>query len=109
VTAPYETQREASNAVRHIIDSPADSWRDGTHRLLEDACRSAGIQLGAYDDQILLWLAGWEPWVCAVVAGLIIRAHAAGLADARTPAHAAATTAAIAAVERLQGRQAVQR
>jgi hypothetical protein len=75
---PYETQRQAADAVRHITSSPAEAWRDGNHRLLEDACRAAGVQLGAYDQRILLWLAGWEPSTCAVIAGLITRAHQAG-------------------------------
>ena len=37
---------------------------------------------GAYGHRILTWLAGWEPQICAVVAALITRAHAAGLARA---------------------------
>jgi hypothetical protein len=47
--------------------------------MLFDAIESAGIELGAYDEKMVSWLAGWEPTTCAVVAGLIIRAHAAGL------------------------------
>jgi hypothetical protein len=79
---PYETEREAAGAARHIYDSPpgTGAWGDGNHRLIEDACTAAGIQLGAYDHRILVWLAGWEPSVCAVIAGLITRAHAAGQA-----------------------------
>jgi len=73
---PYETQRQAADSVRHIIDRPPGSWTDGTLRLLEDACRAAGVQLGTYDSAILVWLAGWEPWAMAAVAGLISRAHA---------------------------------
>jgi hypothetical protein len=29
----------------------------------------AGVQLGAYDQRILLWLAGYEPSTCAAIAG----------------------------------------
>jgi hypothetical protein len=78
MSGPYDTQRQAADAARHIIDSPpgTGAWTDGCHRLLEDACRAAGVQLGAYDHQVVLWLAGWEPWTVAVVAGLITRAHA---------------------------------
>ncbi len=50
------------------------AWGSGNHRLLEDACGAAGVDLGAYDQAILLWLAGFEPSTCAVVAGLIARA-----------------------------------
>jgi hypothetical protein len=75
MTEPYETERQAREAARHITDSSLESWQDGLQRLLEDACTAAGVQLGAYDQRILRWLAGWEPATCAVVAGLISRAH----------------------------------
>jgi hypothetical protein len=75
VTGPYETERQAADAARHIYDSPpGPAWGEGNHRLLEDACTAAGVQLGAYDHRILLWLAGWEPSACAVIAGIIRRA-----------------------------------
>jgi hypothetical protein len=45
------------------------------HQLLEEACTAAGVELGAYDHRILLWLAGWEPQICAVVAGWVSRAN----------------------------------
>ena len=35
---------------------------------------AAGVQLGEFDDRILHWLAGWEPHVAAVIAGLVGRA-----------------------------------
>jgi hypothetical protein len=76
MTEPYETERQAADAARHIYDSPPGAWGDGNLRLLEDACRAAGVQPGAYDTRILVWLAGWEPSTCAVIAGLITRAHA---------------------------------
>jgi hypothetical protein len=78
--APIETERQARDLVRHILDSPPGSFRDGNHRHLEDACGAAGVTLGAYDQRILFWLAGWEPQVVAVMASLIARAHAAGRA-----------------------------
>jgi hypothetical protein len=46
------------------------------HRLLCKACADAGITVGAYDHQILLLIAGYEPETCAVIAGLIRRAAA---------------------------------
>jgi hypothetical protein len=55
---PYETERQAADAVRHIIDSRVESWTDGCHRLMDDACTAAGVRLGSYDQRILLWLAG---------------------------------------------------
>lgn len=73
---PYETERQAAGAARHIYDSPpgTGAWGTGNHKLMEDACTAAGVQLGAYDQRILLWLAGFEPSTCAVIAGLITRA-----------------------------------
>ena len=76
----------ATDAARHIYNSPLGSWRADNHRLIEDSCTGAQIRLGAYDLRILLRLAGWEPWTCAVLAGLVTRAHADALdeADLRT-------------------------
>ena len=42
---------------------------------LAEACEAAGADLGAYDARVLDWLAGFEDAMCAVVAGLITRAH----------------------------------
>jgi hypothetical protein len=80
VSGPYETERQAGDAARHIYDSPpgTGAWAAGNHRLLLDACASAGVYLGAYDHRIIEWLTGWEPATCAVIAGLITRAHAGG-------------------------------
>ena len=46
---------------------------------LREACDLSGVALGAFDARILAWLAGWEPEICAVVAGLVTRAFTAGL------------------------------
>jgi hypothetical protein len=78
MSGPYDTERQAADAASHILNSPPEAWRNGCHRLMEDACTAAGIRLGAYDHRILLWLAEWEPSTCAVIAGLITRAHNAG-------------------------------
>ena len=85
MTEPYETERQAADAARHIYDSPpgTGAWGDGNLRLLEDACRAAGVQLGAYDYRIALWLAGWEPSTCAVIAGWVTRAAAGRLTAAQ--------------------------
>jgi hypothetical protein len=85
VNGPFETEREARElpAVRAIYDAMHASHRRGVmgergYRLLDEACRAAGVEVGAYDHRILVWLAGFEPETCAVIAGLIRRAHAAG-------------------------------
>jgi hypothetical protein len=78
---PYQTEAQARQRpeVRAIYDAvQADRRRgvmaEGSHRLLEEACTAASVELGAYDRRILAWLAGWEPQTCAVIAGLITRA-----------------------------------
>ena len=44
---PYETEREAAAAARHIYDTEpgTGAWRDGNLRLLEDACRAVHRQM----------------------------------------------------------------
>lgn len=69
--------------MRHITSQPpgTGAWQAGSHRLLREALAGAGVDLGAYDHRIVAWLAGWEPQMCAVIAGLITRASQAGKAD----------------------------
>lgn len=80
MSGPYETEQEAIGAARHVLGRPpgTGAWQDGSLRLLEGACGAAGVKLGAYDHRILVWLAGWEPQMCIVIAGLIMRAGNAG-------------------------------
>jgi hypothetical protein len=93
---PFATEREARDAARHIYDSPpgTGAWTDGNRRLLEDACRGAGVELGAFDYRILNWLGGWEPTTCAVIAGLIARAARPAFSDEDRSAVLAALTEA---------------
>lgn len=79
---PVRDRAGSHRRARHILDSPpgTGAWQDGSLRLLEGACGAAGVKLGAYDHRILVWLAGWEPQMCAVIAGLITRASRAGSA-----------------------------
>lgn len=82
---PYETEDDARliRAVRVVYEAARASDRRGAmdelnHRMLDEACTAAGVELGAYDHRILLWLAVFEPQMCAVFAGLIHRAREAG-------------------------------
>ena len=43
----------------------------------------AGIELGAWDRQIVQWLAGWDTCTVLTVASLIARTRAAGVAGSR--------------------------
>jgi len=82
---PFETERQALDtpAVRAVYTAFEAAPGQGRMQppnlaMLRAACEGADIELGAYDLRILAWLAGWEPQVCAVVAGLITRARSHG-------------------------------
>ena len=88
-TTPYETERQAAADVAGIYAQCDRSNRRGVMgeanlAYLRDACDRATVSLGAFDTRILAWLAGWEPETCAVVAGLVTRAYAAGLSGTGT-------------------------
>jgi hypothetical protein len=77
---PDETRRQAADDVAEVYARYPISvrpWR----ALLGDACKQADVSLGRFDSQIMAWLADWEPETCAVIACLISRAYAAGLAE----------------------------
>jgi hypothetical protein len=42
-----------------------------------------GVHLGACDYRMLVWLTTYEPSTCAVIAGLITRAHGGVLTEAQ--------------------------
>jgi hypothetical protein len=75
---PFDTEREARSAAislggpaRPGISILSD---EQNRQLLAEACKSAGVSVGTYDDRILSWLAGFEDAMCMVIAGLITRA-----------------------------------
>ena len=78
---PFDTEREAS-AAAHAVIPPAPGrvvlTAAQNRQVLDLACAAALVELGAYDARVTGWLAGYEDAMCAVVAGLITRAHAAG-------------------------------
>jgi hypothetical protein len=83
MTGPVQTRQQAMNlpGVRAVYAAAHASAERGVmgernHQMLADACTAAGVGLGAYDHRILAWLAGFEPEVCAVLAGIIGRAAA---------------------------------
>jgi hypothetical protein len=92
---PFETcadAYEASGTLREAVNAAdpggsmtdrirAARW-DARTRYVTDALAAAGIELGAYDERIAVWLAGFEPETVQVVTGWIGRAHRGLLADA---------------------------
>jgi hypothetical protein len=84
MSGPYETERDAQDAAhRWPVGGTANENPNLT--MLLDALLGTDVALGAYDRRIVEWLAQWEPATCAVVAGLITRAHAAGQDTAGGP------------------------
>jgi hypothetical protein len=82
MTGPFETEHEVreSQAARLIHDAAGqlggsrEAIKSHNLRMLLDAVNSAGVQVGAYDLEILEWLAAAEPETCVVIASLIARA-----------------------------------
>jgi hypothetical protein len=82
---PFDTGRQVREllAVRAVYEAFGANPGVGgmaphNERILRESCAAAGVALGAFDVRIVSWLAGWEPETCAVVAGFISRAYAAG-------------------------------
>jgi hypothetical protein len=83
-TGPYETWRQAYGDVAALharcrFGQPGAMAAENAD-LLREACQRADVTVGSFDADVLRWLAGFEPENCAVIAGLIARAHAAGRA-----------------------------
>ncbi|MFF5261294.1 hypothetical protein ACFY4C_20320 [Actinomadura viridis] len=76
---PFETSDQAVAAAREVYEAmrlgPPGTMRRANLDRLTDAIVAAGVELGAYDRQIVKWLAGWEPETVAVIAGLVLRAN----------------------------------
>ena len=68
---PFETEREARAAAHEVVRPEYGCSilsKPQNLLLLERACETAGVKLGAYDQRILDWLSGFEDSMCAVVA-----------------------------------------
>jgi hypothetical protein len=82
---PFDTERQVRElpdvrAAYEALDADPSVGGMARHneRMLRESCAAAGVALRAFDARIVSWLAGWEPETCAVIAGLISRAYAAG-------------------------------
>jgi hypothetical protein len=88
MSGPFATEQEA-RAAAHAVIPPERGWsilsEAQNRQLLARACETAGVELGAYGRRILIWLAGYEDSICAVIADLFIRAHEAGKKAAIPP------------------------
>ena len=79
---PFHSESAAREAARRR-SAPAEIGTEANRVMLLNACAAAGVEPGAYDLTILGWLAGLEPAMCAVVAGLILRAASSQVTKAR--------------------------
>lgn len=71
---PFGSDREASAASEWSRSGrPPGRMAALNYRDLLTAVKDAGLELGAYDDRVLRWLAGFEPAATMAVAGLIAR------------------------------------
>ncbi|PZS32437.1 MAG: hypothetical protein DLM59_08235 [Pseudonocardiales bacterium] len=74
---PYQTERAALVDIGQLADLSTGTGRETAARdRLRSACEVAGVELGAYDRQVIAWLAGFELQTVQVVVGLIARAAA---------------------------------
>lgn len=87
-SGPFETGRQARGTAAVQAVYAAFNANPGlgrmaphNHRLLCEAIDAAGVQAGAFDHRVILWLAGWEAETCVVIAGLIRRARNAKPAE----------------------------
>lgn len=83
----YETEGQAREAAAELIERSRETWELGASPrevrvdYLASALRAAGVELGAFDETIVGWLAGWEPetiqtvvrWIESAAAGAAVR------------------------------------
>ena len=76
MNGPYNSEQEARRDADHAGLTGTATVRN--RDMLTRACWSSHVEVGQFDARILDWLAGYEPATCAVIAGLVRRAYAAG-------------------------------
>ncbi|MHB1431499.1 MAG: hypothetical protein ACYCVZ_05215 [Streptosporangiaceae bacterium] len=100
MTGPFASEDQARELpeVRAIYALPPGSgqWQTASRDMLTGALEAAGVEMGAYDERIATWLAGWEPHVVAVIASWITRAAARPPALGLTPRDRRTILAALA-------------
>jgi hypothetical protein len=83
-TGPIESEPHRDSAWLRAQQSVpyTDEVRAQRHRedaaIILDELADAGVELGAYDQRMINWLAGWEHGTLVTIASWIKRAHAAG-------------------------------
>lgn len=98
---PFDSELEAWAAAKRWSDPTAgldeetayhmahqqESWRAGMRDVrkqrLRQALQRTGVQTGQYDNELVVWVEGWEIASVEVLAALIERAYEAGTRDER--------------------------
>ncbi|MGH3320096.1 MAG: hypothetical protein ACRDN9_07930 [Streptosporangiaceae bacterium] len=80
---PYDSERGASRDCRVVYEAAHRSPRrnvmqETTYVRLLDECRRSGVELGAYDREILYQLSDGPPPTVQVVLGIVARAYDSG-------------------------------
>jgi len=76
---PFQNSGEAAYATRHGDGSLPG--HDGLHHLLRAALTGCGVQIGDWDALVARSLGEQDAATVAAVAGWVVRANLAGLAD----------------------------
>ncbi len=76
---PFATAQQAARASRWERIGRGASISSANRSQLRDEL--AGVDLGAFDKQILDWLAGYEPSTVTVICGWLARSRAKGATD----------------------------
>ena len=76
----YATERQAFNDSEPIYaaarrDRVRGSMTRANAAALREALTAAGVELGAFDQTTIMWVAGWEPQTVQVVIGWVARAN----------------------------------
>lgn len=78
MSGPYEAECEATTEVRDVY---AGYHKRGVMKAknfdrLLGACAEQGLEMGAYDREVLKWIARQKPEAAQVIVGLVRRASA---------------------------------
>lgn len=81
IRPPFNIRDDRNPLHRHGLTS--DEWRREVRTYAAAALREPleGVELGAYDERIIEWLAGWDIPTIGTVVSLLHRARRAGRDD----------------------------
>jgi hypothetical protein len=79
MSGPYEAEYEATTEVRDVYAGyhKRGVMKAKTLDRLLGACSEHGLEMGAYDREVLQWIARQKPEAAQVIVGLVHRAAAA--------------------------------